>query len=427
MVPEVGELDATYPSLKTAIKDQMTPYYHAADVYRQEHPEIIQILFDLNRDQMIRCRDLERMGREVADKYGKEGGSILEAYQSCHLEYLSEEWALIKKVQETYGIANPEEIIRLDEMKPLDRAKEIYATDLHRLFSEVDTCCLRLVPTNHFPRLVFQMEDLEVLDLTGSKIKRIPKDMRKLRGLKILNLGRNELTDLPDSMGKLGRLERLDLSGNRLKKLPSSIRELRKLQRLDVSKNVLRRLPETSGWKAIMQIDASGNRLTTIPRDLVVRGSAHPWLSEVRCGKIAYVSKKCVPQDTPLDLTVDDIRFRFWRRSFGWREWFAERPETFKTREQRLFVEELFEVMDEGGYVTRKLAYLGKKLGPTLTKALRAYGAPLFENMQIEKPDHLLDCLIDVFDTEPMRGNPLSDPPAEEKVKKGSGSRCVIQ
>ncbi|MQL86983.1 hypothetical protein Taro_019512 [Colocasia esculenta] len=73
---------------------------------------------------------------------------------------------------------------------------------------------------------------LRVLDLEGTFIDRLPKELAKLRHLRFLSLRNTRVKQLPNSIGKLGKLETLDLKQTYLSELPKSILMLQNLRHL---------------------------------------------------------------------------------------------------------------------------------------------------------------------------------------------------
>ncbi|CAL9019865.1 unnamed protein product [Prunus brigantina] len=92
--------------------------------------------------------------------------------------------------------------------------------------------CLRVIPAAFFDR----MPSLEVLNLSNTRIKFLPKSISNLKRLKILILRSCErLVVLPSEVGSLGDLEVLDLRGTEVDKLPDEIGSLTSLRHLEVS------------------------------------------------------------------------------------------------------------------------------------------------------------------------------------------------
>jgi len=58
-----------------------------------------------------------------------------------------------------------------------------------------------------FPREILDLSQLEVLDLSGNRLKSVPSDFSRLRNLKILFLSGNEFEDVPEVLGECPSLE----------------------------------------------------------------------------------------------------------------------------------------------------------------------------------------------------------------------------
>ncbi len=98
---------------------------------------------------------------------------------------------------------------------------------------------------NEFPTALFQLPNLESLDLRATCIKSIPKDISCLAKLTHLFLCDNPLENFPLEILRLSTLKGLTLSNTRLHKLPSQISKLNLLESLDIGKNHLENLPES--------------------------------------------------------------------------------------------------------------------------------------------------------------------------------------
>ena len=91
---------------------------------------------------------------------------------------------------------------------------------------------LRVIPSSFFDLMPF----LKVLNLSKTRIKFLPKSLSKLMSLEVLVLCKCEcLVLLPSEVGSLRRLEVLDLQGTEIDKLPDEISELASLRHLNVS------------------------------------------------------------------------------------------------------------------------------------------------------------------------------------------------
>src|SRR5213080_448559 len=78
------------------------------------------------------------------------------------------------------------------------------------------------------------------LDLSFDQTKRterlteIPPEVFELKDLETLDLSKNALTSIPDSIFKLPRLTSLNLSGNRLVTIPGFLVQLEQLEDLNL-------------------------------------------------------------------------------------------------------------------------------------------------------------------------------------------------
>ncbi|MCC5643842.1 leucine-rich repeat domain-containing protein [Nostoc sp. CHAB 5824] len=130
--------------------------------------------------------------------------------------------------------------------------------------------------TNHkekliqIPAEVFELEWLEVLNLSGNKLTRLPEAIARLPQLTFLYLNENQLTTLPGAIAHLPKLTSLDLSGNKLTTLPEAITRLPQLTFLYLSENQLTTLLEVvTRLPQLTSLDLSGNKLTALPEAIV--------------------------------------------------------------------------------------------------------------------------------------------------------------
>src|SRR5215212_9559135 len=83
------------------------------------------------------------------------------------------------------------------QLKELDLSTQSFGPDEKRL--------------SFIPPEVFELTQLEVLNLSGNKIAAIPEVIGQLRKLTTLDLTYNELTVVPDAIGQLQSLTELKL------------------------------------------------------------------------------------------------------------------------------------------------------------------------------------------------------------------------
>lgn len=145
----------------------------------------------------------------------------------------------------------------------------------------------------HFPREIFELADtLEILHLTGNKLKELPADFGRLQKLKIFFCSDNLFTVLPEVLGdcqlldivgfKANKIENIHpsslnpnirwliLTDNRIAELPKQIGECSRLQKLMLAGNRLTELPEElSNCRNLSLLRISANRLRRLPEWLL--------------------------------------------------------------------------------------------------------------------------------------------------------------
>lgn len=143
-----------------------------------------------------------------------------------------------------------------------------------------------------FPRQLFALADtLEILDLSGNQLRRLPDDLARLPKLRILFASNNPFTELPSVLGQCPQLEMvgfkacqishvphnslparlrwLILTDNRIAELPASLGHCQRLQKLMLSCNQLRDLPDLSACQQLELVRVACNQFSTIPATLL--------------------------------------------------------------------------------------------------------------------------------------------------------------
>jgi len=143
-----------------------------------------------------------------------------------------------------------------------------------------------------FPREILDLaETLEVLDLSGNRLRELPEDFARLRNLRIVFFSGNLFAELPRVLGRLPNLEMvgfksnpiahvppeslperlrwLILTDNRLRELPAALGLRPRLQKLMLAGNRLESLPDLSRCEALELVRVSANRLPSLPDSLL--------------------------------------------------------------------------------------------------------------------------------------------------------------
>ncbi|XP_026493268.1 leucine-rich repeat protein 1 [Vanessa tameamea] len=129
----------------------------------------------------------------------------------------------------------------------------------------------------NFRRDILLLSHLVVLDLSNNEIEKIPPEFGRLPSISELYLANNCLgvKDQIDWRWLLGvqitkKLKLLDLSGNKIKELPKSIWKLQNLITLKIDNNNLKRLPASLGRiNTLRYLTVSQNSLQSLPCGLM--------------------------------------------------------------------------------------------------------------------------------------------------------------
>src|SRR5690606_32111029 len=161
-----------------------------------------------------------------------------------------------------------------------------------------------------FPREIFDLADsLEVLNLSGNQLSRLPNELSRLRKLKVIFCSENPFTELPEVLGECPQLEMVGFKSCQLEQVAPAALPAR-LRWLILTDNRLRGLPDALGQRPRLQkLMLSGNRLSALPDSLaeatrleLLRLAANrfevlpDWLGELpRLSWLAFSGNPCSP------------------------------------------------------------------------------------------------------------------------------------
>ncbi len=117
-----------------------------------------------------------------------------------------------------------------------------------------------------FPREIFALADsLEILNLSGNALSRLPDDLYRLHKLRVLFCSDNLFTELPEVIGRCAALSMVGFKANRIAWVPP-LALSQPLRWLILTDNLIETLPDSLGHCAAMQkLMLSGNRLQRLP------------------------------------------------------------------------------------------------------------------------------------------------------------------
>jgi hypothetical protein len=120
-----------------------------------------------------------------------------------------------------------------------------------------------------FPREIFELADsLEILDLSGNQLTRLPDDLPRLHKLRVIFCSNNRFTELPEVLGQCVQLSMVGFKTNRIQCVSPNALPPR-LRWLILTDNALTALPPEIGHCTQMQkLMLAGNQLTALPAEL---------------------------------------------------------------------------------------------------------------------------------------------------------------
>ncbi|MFM0132230.1 leucine-rich repeat-containing protein kinase family protein [Paraburkholderia sediminicola] len=122
---------------------------------------------------------------------------------------------------------------------------------------------------SEFPREIFDLADtLEVLDLSGNALSRLPDDLPRLSKLRIIFASDNPFTELPEVLGQCSQLSMVGFKANRIRTVSGqSLPPL--LRWLILTDNEIEALPaEIGACTQLQKLMLAGNRLRALPEEL---------------------------------------------------------------------------------------------------------------------------------------------------------------
>ncbi|PIT80772.1 leucine-rich repeat-containing protein kinase family protein [Limnohabitans sp. JirII-31] len=152
-----------------------------------------------------------------------------------------------------------------------------------------------------FPQEIYALADsLEILDLSGNQLSRLPDDLPRLHRLRVIFCSDNRFTELPRVLGRCTALTMvgfkanqiqhvpaeslppllrwLILTDNQIETLPDALGQCTQLQKLMLAGNRLRALPALQACTRLELLRMSANQLTSLPAWLLAL-PALSWLA----------------------------------------------------------------------------------------------------------------------------------------------------
>jgi len=120
-----------------------------------------------------------------------------------------------------------------------------------------------------FPPEIFTLADsLEILDLSGNQLSRLPEDLPRLHKLRVIFCSDNQFTELPAVLGQCPQLSMVGFKANRIAHV--SAQALPPLLRwLILTDNAITKLPAELGQcTQIQKLMLAGNQLSVLPPEL---------------------------------------------------------------------------------------------------------------------------------------------------------------
>jgi hypothetical protein len=118
-------------------------------------------------------------------------------------------------------------------------------------------------PLKTVPKVVFELDNLETLELAGTQLEDIPPTISKLRKLRRLDIGNGtRMLKIPDSVCALDQLRELRIGNGSIKLVPAAIAGMKSLEVLELQSTSISKLPaEVATLPKLKRIEARFSRL----------------------------------------------------------------------------------------------------------------------------------------------------------------------
>lgn len=123
----------------------------------------------------------------------------------------------------------------------------------------------KLIAEDGLDKTVFNLQNLNYLNITHTCLQEIPEEIEKLQNLTTLVLHSNEINKLPNSIEKLIKLKILHCSQNKLTSLPNAVGNLPQLNSMNLGSNLLQSIPSQAANLKLTILDLSNNQLQEFP------------------------------------------------------------------------------------------------------------------------------------------------------------------
>jgi Leucine-rich repeat (LRR) protein len=118
------------------------------------------------------------------------------------------------------------------------------------------------------PSWIGFLQKLQFLDFSHNFLTSVPKSISQLNQLELLNLSHNEIDILPDAIGKIFTLKFLDVSHNQLSSLPVLFSQLINLIEANLSHNEICSFSPIEKWTSLQKLTLSHSQLKKIPKEV---------------------------------------------------------------------------------------------------------------------------------------------------------------
>jgi hypothetical protein len=142
-----------------------------------------------------------------------------------------------------------------------------------------------------FPPIYDFYNHIEILDMSGGHMSKLPNDFSKMKNLKVLFLSNNDFEEIPEVIVKISNLDFLGMKSCKISLISEMVLP-KNLRWLTLTDNQIDHLPKSIGdLKKLEKLLLAGNRLSVLPKEIV------------QCQNLSLIKISANNfQDSPLDI-----------------------------------------------------------------------------------------------------------------------------
>lgn len=152
------------------------------------------------------------------------------------------------------------------------------------------------------PKEIEECVNLKIIKANASKLSKIPTTIGNLKKLRVLNFGYCKIKSIPDEIGNLTTLWSLGLGSNQLEEIPESISNLKNVTFFSIAKNNFKEFPNSIlEMESVGNLWIHGNKIEKIPLEISKMPSLHHFLLSQELIENLEEIRKIIPEVRVVD------------------------------------------------------------------------------------------------------------------------------